>query len=116
MAEILEILEKVEGRSQLDILSDLITTIPNTSIQGIVTRLAEGNHSSNITIMGFVVGKPKLINIKINQADYPIATTAYNERSLITCTGDLIKDNTVFFLVNHHGLTLYTTNTEHVAV
>lgn len=32
MAEILETLEKVEERSQLDILSDLITTIPNTSI------------------------------------------------------------------------------------
>ncbi|BAZ11598.1 hypothetical protein NIES4071_34240 [Calothrix sp. NIES-4071] len=112
MAEILDTLEKVEERSQLDILSDLITTIPNTSIQGIVTKLSQPN---NITVIGFVVGKPELINIKLNQEDYQIATTAYNERLPITCTGDLIKDKNIFLLVNHHSFTLYVINTEHVA-
>jgi hypothetical protein len=116
MAEILEILEKVEARSQLDILSDLITKIPNTSIQGIVTKLAERNHPNNITIMGFVLGKPKLINIKLNPEDYQTATTAYNERLPITCTGDLIKENNTFSLINNHSFTLYATNVEHVAV
>ena len=115
MAEILETLEKVEERSQLDILSDLITTIPNTSIQGIVTKLSQQHHPNNITIMGFVVGKLELINIKLNQEDYQIATTAYNERLPVTCTGDLIKDNDIFLLVNHHSFALYVINTEHVA-
>jgi hypothetical protein len=113
MAEILETLEKVEERSQLDILSDLITTIPNISIQGIVTKLSQPN---NITVMGFIIAKPELINIKLNPEDYLRATTAYNERLPITCTGDLIKDNNTFSLVNHHSFALYTTNTEHVTV
>jgi hypothetical protein len=112
MVEILEILEKVESRSQLDILSDLITTIPNISIQGIVTKLAELNHPHNMTIMGFVVGKPQMINIKLNLQDYQIATTAYNKRLPITCAGDLIKDNNAFLLVNNHNFSLYTTNIE----
>lgn len=116
MVEILEILEKVESRSQLDILSDLITTIPNIFIQGIVTKLAERNHPNNITIMGFVVGKPQMINIKLNPQDYQIATTAYNERLPITCAGDLIKDNNAFLLVNNHSFGLYTTNVEQIAV
>ncbi|MFN6559681.1 MAG: hypothetical protein RMY28_007725 [Nostoc sp. ChiSLP01] len=47
MAEILAILETVEVRSQLDILSDLITKIPNIEIQGLVIRLAERNHPGN---------------------------------------------------------------------
>ena len=116
MVEILETLEKVEERSQLDILSDLITKIPNTSIQGIVTKLAERNNLIYITIMGFVVGKPELINIQLNKEDYQIATSAYNERSLITCTGDLIKVNDTLSLLNYHNFTIYTINTEHVAV
>ncbi|OKH52846.1 hypothetical protein NIES2101_13415 [Calothrix sp. HK-06] len=113
MAEILETLEKVEERSQLDILSDLITTIPNTSIQGIVTKLSQQN---NITVMGFIIAKLELINIKLNPEEYQIATTAYNERLPITCTGDLIKDNNTFLLVNYHSFALYTPSTEHVAV
>ncbi|BDA70660.1 hypothetical protein CAL7716_048260 [Calothrix sp. PCC 7716] len=94
----------------------LITKIPNTSIQGIVTKIAERNNFIYITIMGFVVGKPELINIKLNKEDYQIATNAYNERSLITCTGDLIKVNDTLSLLNYHNFTIYTINTEHVAV
>jgi hypothetical protein len=112
MSEILDTLEKVEERSQLDILSDLITTIPNTSIQGIVTKLSQPN---NITVMGFIISKPEMINIKLNQEDYRIATTAYNERLPVTCIGDLIKDKNIFLLVNHHSFALYAINTEHVA-
>lgn len=39
MAEILETLEKAEGRSQLDILSDLVTFGPNVEIPGMVIDL-----------------------------------------------------------------------------
>ncbi len=44
MSEILTILEIVEKRSQLDILSDLITTVPNIEIEGMVIRLVERNY------------------------------------------------------------------------
>jgi hypothetical protein len=66
--------------------------------------------------MGFIIAKPELINIKLNPEEYLRATTAYNERLPITCTGDLIKDNNTFSLLNHHSFALYTPNTEHVTV
>jgi hypothetical protein len=39
MSVILETLEKIENRSQLDIISELITTAPNISIQGTVMQI-----------------------------------------------------------------------------
>ncbi len=84
MASILETLEKVEVRSQLDILSDLITTIPNTEIQGMVIRLAERNHPvNNVTIIGFVVGKPRQIYLSLNESEYNLARTAYHQRQKV---------------------------------
>lgn len=65
--------------------------------------------------MGFIVNKPELINITLSQEDYQIATTAYNERLPVTCTGDLIKDKDIFLLVEHHSFALYPINTEYVA-
>jgi hypothetical protein len=44
MSEILEILEKAEGRSQLDILSNLVTRLPNAEVQGVVVKLDLGHH------------------------------------------------------------------------
>jgi hypothetical protein len=99
MSEILATLEKVEVRSQLDILSDLITTVPNTEIQGMVIRLAERNHpGNNVTIMGFVVGKPRQIHLFLSESEYNLARTAYQERLPVVCTGDLIKSNDTFVL------------------
>ncbi len=65
MAEILETLEKAEGRSQLDILSNLVTSIPNVEIQGMVIRLAD-SQTFNVIIMGFVVGEPRQIYTLLN--------------------------------------------------
>jgi hypothetical protein len=100
MAEILETLERAEGRSQLDILSDLVTNIPNVEIQGLVVQLAEHKNASNVIIMGFVVGKPQQIQIRLNEEEYDLARMAYTERLVIETAGDLIKENGVFILLN----------------
>ncbi len=100
MAEILETLEKAEGRSQLDILSDLVTCIPNVEIQGMVIRLAESSHTFNIIIMGFVVGKPQAIHTLVNEQEYQLGRMAYTERLAVVCTGDLTKQNGNFVLLN----------------
>lgn len=107
MAEILETLEKAEGRSQLDILSDLVTFIPNVEIPGMVIRLAESSHTSNVIIMGFVVGKPQEIHTLVNSEEYQLARMAYIERLAIVCTGDLIKQNGNFVLLKPSGFALY---------
>ena len=107
MAEILETLERAEGRSQLDILSDLVTNIPNAEIIGLVIRLAEHKNAGNAIIMGFVVGKPQQIQIRLNEEEYKLARMAYTERLVVESTGDLIKDNGIFVLSNKKEFALY---------
>ncbi|MDF5712530.1 MAG: hypothetical protein PUP93_01270 [Rhizonema sp. NSF051] len=87
MAEILETLEKAEGRSQLDMLSDLVTCIPNVEIQGMVIRLAESSHTFNVIFMGFVLGKPQEIHTLLNEQEYQLALTAYTERLVLFVPG-----------------------------
>ncbi len=98
MAEILEILEKVEGRSQLDILSDLVTVVPHAEIEGMVIQLDERKYQGDVTIMGFIVSKPRQIQMMLGENEYYFARTAYIERLPIVCTGDLVKENGAFVL------------------
>jgi hypothetical protein len=112
MAEILEILEQVEGRSQLDILSDLVTIIPNTEIPGMVIKLGEQKHGVNVTIMGFVLGKPRQIDITLDQEEYNLARMAYNERLLVVCNGNLVKENDSFVFKQIFRFSLYDAVTE----
>ncbi|MEO0842895.1 MAG: hypothetical protein AAF063_28870 [Cyanobacteria bacterium J06643_5] len=109
MAEILETLERAEGRSQLDILSDLVTKIPNVEIQGLVIRLTEHKNAGIAIIMGFVVGKPQQIQIRLNEEEYKLARMAYTERLVIESAGDLIKENGIFMLSNKMKFALYDT-------
>lgn len=109
MAEILETLEKVEARSQLDILSDLVTNIPNVLIQGLVIQLAEHKNAGNVIIMGFVVGKPQQIHVLLNEEEYKLAQMAYTQRLVVEITGDLIKENGVFVLLNKREFVLTDT-------
>jgi hypothetical protein len=109
MAEILETLERGEGRSQLDILSDLVTNIPNLETQGLVIRLKEYKNAGNAIIMGFVVGKPQQIQIRLNEEEYKLAQMAYTDRLVVESTGDLIKENGVFVLSNKIKFALYDT-------
>lgn len=109
MADILETLERAEERSQLDILSDLVTNIPNVEIQGLVIRLTKHKNASNAIIMGFVVGKPQQIQIRLNEEEYKLARMSYTERLVIESAGDLIKKNGVFILSNKRKFALYDT-------
>jgi hypothetical protein len=107
MYEILETLEKAEGRSQLYILSNLITTVPNTEIQGMVIQVEAENHPGNIIIIGSILGKLRHIHIKLNELEYNLAIKAYQERLPVVCTGDLIKENSFFVLKNPRHFALY---------
>jgi hypothetical protein len=100
MGEAFKTLEVVENRSQLDILSDLITSLPNVAIQGWINKVhGEESAIGKITLMGFVVGKLRKINRELSGSDYDLAVKAYEERSPVTCLGDLIKENDCLFCV-----------------
>ncbi|MBD2772569.1 hypothetical protein [Iningainema tapete] len=109
MYEVMEILEKAENRSQLDILSELITVARNIEIQGLVTQVQPSAElkSGNITIQGIVVDKLRKIHIQLSEPEYSLALLAYSERLPIICTGDLIKEGDSFVLKNLHNFGLY---------
>lgn len=105
----LETLEVIENRSQLEILADLITEIPNTTIQGIAIQIHTPNAdklSGEITLLGIIADKLWKIKMELADKDYILAIKAYQERLPVFCTGDLIKNNQVFILKNSRNFTL----------
>jgi hypothetical protein len=90
----------VEKRSQLDILSELLTKVPNIEIQGMVTRLQESDSIGTVTLLGVVVGKLRKINVELPEPEYSEAIKAYQERRRVVCTGELIKEGNTFVLKN----------------
>ncbi len=103
ISELLNILEKAENRSQIDIISELITNAPNITVQGVVMQIKTPNPdklSGEVILLGVVVDRLRKIDIELVEQDYIIAIKAYQERCPIICTGDLIKDNKNFMLKN----------------
>jgi len=86
ISELLNLLEKAENRSQIEIISELITKAPNITVQGVVMPIKTPNSDKRgeITLLGLV------------ERDYIIAIKAYQERCPIICPGDLIKENNNF--------------------
>ncbi|MEG3841816.1 hypothetical protein [Microcoleus sp. herbarium14] len=107
--EAIQILESVENRSQIEILSDLITGILNTTVQGIVMQIHTPNAdklSGEITLLGVIGDKLRKIQTELADKDYILAIKAYQERLPFFCTGDLIKENQTFILKNPRNFTL----------
>lgn len=100
ISDAIKTLEVVEKRSQLDILSELLSKVPNIEIQGMVTRLQESDSVGTVTLMGVVVGKLRKINVELNEPEYSEAIEAYQERLPVVCMGDLIKEGNTFVLKN----------------
>ncbi len=96
IAEVVETMEKTEGRSQLEIIRKLITDIPNINIQGLIVQVQppEGDRlSGEITMFGVVIDQLRQIKTSLFDRDYimAMAIKAYTERLPIRCTGDLVK-------------------------
>lgn len=109
MSVILETLEKTEKRSQLDIISDLISTANNITIQGVVMQIQISNtdqQGGKITLLGVVIDKLRKIQTTLADHDYILAIKAYQERLPIVCTGDLIKENNIFIFKNPRHFSL----------
>jgi hypothetical protein len=105
----LETLEAIENRSKIEILADLITELPNTTVQGIAIAIHTPNAdklSGEITLLGVIADKLRKIKTELADKDYILAIKAYQERLPFLCTGDLIKENQTFILKNPRNFTL----------
>ncbi|MGL5062400.1 MAG: hypothetical protein ACRC62_20680 [Microcoleus sp.] len=105
----LETLEAIENRSQMEILADLIAKVPHTTIHGVVMQIHTPNAdklSGKITLLGVIADKLRKIHTELAGKDYILAIEAYQERLPFLCTGDLIKEDRSFTLKNPHNFTL----------
>jgi len=98
MGDAVKKLELTENRSQLEILSDLITCLENTEIQGFVVKCDReaGEEIGKVAMMGFVVGKLQKIYLELKENDLILALKAYQERIPVTCGGDFVKEGGYF--------------------
>jgi hypothetical protein len=109
MSVILETLERAENRSQLDIISELITTAVNIQIEGTVMQIHTPNPdqlSGKIVILGVIIDKLRKIQTELFNHEYILAIKAYQERIPIACTGDLIREDSCFVLKNPRNFAL----------
>ncbi len=101
ISDAIKILEEVEDRSQIEILSELIENVPDITISAIVTQIKTPDVdklSGEITLQGVVFDQLRKIKTELNEHDYIWAIKAYQERLPIKITGDLIKENNTFIL------------------
>ncbi|HAT12581.1 MAG TPA: hypothetical protein DCS91_02325 [Microcoleaceae bacterium UBA11344] len=108
MGDTIKKLEVTENRSQLEILSDLITSLDHTEIQGFVVKVdrEEGEEIAKVAMMGFVVNKLRKIYVELKETDCNLALKAYQERIPVICGGDLVKVGGYFVMKNLHGFAL----------
>ncbi|MEG3861886.1 hypothetical protein [Microcoleus sp. herbarium12] len=106
MAEVLQTLEIAENRSQLEILSNLFTSAPNMTIQGIVTNLQEGSSAGKVTLTSVIICKLRRLQLELADPVYELAVKAYQARIPVICQGDLVKQGRSFLLQNTHHFTL----------
>ncbi len=108
MGDAVKKLELTENRSQLEILSDLVTSLDNTEIQRFVVNVdrENGGKIAKVAMMGFVVNKLQKIYVELKETDYKLALKAYQERIPVTCGGDLVKVGGSFVMQNVQGFAL----------
>ena len=108
MGDTIKKLEVTENRSQLEILSDLVTLLDNTEIQGFVVKVdrEDGEEIARVTMMGFVVNKLRKIYVELKETDCKLALKAYQDRIPVTCGGDLVKEGGYLVMQNVQGFAL----------
>ncbi|MDY6805427.1 MAG: hypothetical protein SXA11_16685 [Cyanobacteriota bacterium] len=100
---LVENLAKIEDKTQLEVIQKLITNLPNVEIQGLILEIKSplgDKLSGEITLMGVVINKLQWIKTELFDRDYVEGIKAYQERLLVSCWGDLVKNDNGFLLKN----------------
>ncbi len=63
----------------------------------------------NLAIMALVNGRARKVHLSLQRPDYDLAIRAFQEKSPIEVTGDLVKEGKYWVLRNPHNLVLPTT-------
>lgn len=79
-------------------------------LRGAVVRLECSEHtgpvSGNVTVLAFAEGRPRRVQVFLDEAEHQIAVDAYKNRNEVTCVGDLAKQGNGWVLRNPKGFTL----------
>jgi len=75
-------------------------------LEGIVVKLDRGptDQVGIITVLGFIEGRPHNIRMQLDGDDYTKATTAHDQRRVISVLGDLIREGRSYVLRQPRGL------------
>ena len=65
-----------------------------------------GTGPGPVTVMAFVEGRPRRVQIALDEAAHKQAVEAYREGAQITCTGDLVKQGATWVLQNPKGFSI----------
>lgn len=81
-----------------------------TEIRGAVVQLRRDDQSGPaagpVTVMAFVEGKPRRVQIPLDEAGHQKALNAYQQGAEIACTGDLVKTGNSWQLKNPKGFSI----------
>jgi hypothetical protein len=80
----------------------------NFEVRGEVVKLERQRRDATglVTLLGRVDGIERKIKVELAEPDYKIASIANQDRNLVVCLGDLIKEGRVFTLSNSRGFSL----------
>jgi len=81
-----------------------------TEIRGAVVQLRreeqQGPPTGPVIVMAFVDGKPRRVQIMLDESSHRIAVQAYENGLEITCQGDLVKSGASYVLQNAKGFAI----------
>ncbi len=100
MQMVLDILEIVESRSSAEILDELLACDMGIKICGTITHIVPTSNGIFVSIVGVVSDRFCKVNTTFDLIQAASVLKAYQLRSTICCTGDLVKSETPFVLKN----------------
>jgi hypothetical protein len=81
-----------------------------TEIRGAVVQLKRdqptGAASGPITVMAFIDGRPRRVQITLDEPSHRLAVQAYEQGAEIACTGDLVKQGGAWVLLDPKGFSI----------
>ena len=70
------------------------------------TTINKAPPTGPMTVMAFMDGKPRRVQITLDEPSHRVALQAYDRGAEITCLGDLVKSGTSFVLQNAKGFAI----------
>lgn len=116
--ELLQTLEIVEQRSQLNIINDLVTKLTNHTLQGIITKIYPNTDQSlagKLLVLGVINNQLQPIFMELLDYRYILAIKAYQDHLPIILQGDLIKSDHNWLITRLDQLNLMSAPDEQLA-